>query len=44
MSLGTTQESLDFLLPKFRSRAEANFGQERLSITSSVDALEVGDL
>lgn len=43
MNLGTTQEGLDFPFLKFRRRAEANLGQERLR-TSSVDALEVGDL
>lgn len=44
MNLGTTQESLDFPFLKFRRRAEANLGQERLRTTSSVDVLEVGDL
>lgn len=42
MSLGTTLESLNFPFPKFRRRAEANLGQERLRMT--LDALEVGDL
>lgn len=33
-----------FPFPKFRRRAEENFSQERLRMTSWVDALEVGDL